>query len=102
MNDEPPQRVIDAEERARFRELLSQTSLGTADVEKIYARLRHYMSALPERWVSMPIAELERLLGLYRDRRETWNETHDAAVEYVLTEVDYEPSQHDLAQLDKM
>jgi len=91
-----PPRVIAAEERARFRELLDLSSLGAPDVKEAIAQGKRCTSALPDRWVSMPVEELIRLLGLYRDRRETWGETHTEAVAHVLTEVDYEPSQTDL------
>jgi hypothetical protein len=89
-----PPRVVEAEQRAHFRELLSRSSLGDPEAQAAIARSRRQSTTLPDRW--MRKADLPALLGLYRDRRETWGEDHDTAVTHVLGEVDYEPDQDDL------
>lgn len=97
--DVPP-RVLAAEDRARFRELLAASSIcsicqHTDQAEReAMAAARRWLAALPDRW--MDVDDLPRLLGVYRDRRESWGEDHDTAVAYTLTEADYEPSQPDL------
>lgn len=90
----PPSRVAAAEQRAHFRELLANSSLGDPEAQKAIARFRRQTAALPDQW--MRKADLPALLGLYRERRDTWGEDHDTAVACVLSEVDYEPSQDDL------
>lgn len=95
MADLPP-RVVAAEQRAHFRELLANSSLGDPEAQAAIARCRRQSAALPDQW--MRKADLPAMLGVYQDRRETWGEDHNTAVAYVLSEVDYEPSQDDLSE----
>lgn len=94
MADDLPLRVKAAEERARFRELLDASSLGTSDVKAHVEHSRRLSAALPDRWVTLREKDLIGLFDMYHDLREI--EGHDDALQRVLTEVDFEPSRGDL------
>jgi hypothetical protein len=92
-NDLPP-RVKAAEDRARFRDLLGASSLGTPDAKAHIEHFRRMSAVLPDRWVTLREKDLIGLFEMYRDLREI--ESHDDALQRVLTEVDFEPSRGDL------
>lgn len=94
--DRPPPRVQAAEDRLRFRDMLSKSSLGEADVVAAVEQFRREREALPDRWVSLRRVDFIGLIELYRERREVHNEDHDDALDYLLAEVDFEPNQDDL------
>jgi hypothetical protein len=96
MTADLPPRVAAAEVRARIEKVLDASPLGAPHIQAQVEGLQRYTEALPDRWTQLSEPELIDLLGLYRDRRETWCEDHETAVAYVLTEVDFEPSQGDL------
>jgi len=52
--------------------------------------------ALPDRWISLRRVDFVNLLEVYRQRREVHREDHEAALERVLAEVEYEPNQGDV------
>lgn len=93
---DPSPRIQAAEQRSALRRSLEASSLGDPEVRAAIARHRQYVQALPDRWVR--VADLPRLLSLYRDRREIWGESHAVATAHVLVEADYEPDQADLDQ----
>lgn len=92
--DALPPRVKAAEDRARFREMLGASSLGTPDEQAHIAHSRLRSAALPDRWVTLREKDLIGLFEMYRDLREI--EGHDDALQRVLIEVDFDPSQSDL------
>lgn len=77
--DALPPRVKVAEDRVRVRDIA-------------HSRLRS--AALPDRWATLREKDLIGLFEMYRDLREI--EGHDDALQRVLIEVDFEPSQGDL------
>jgi hypothetical protein len=98
MVDNLPPRVQAAETQAQFRARMDASSLGVPEVKAVIEQFWRWNEALPDRWASLRFTDLVDLLGLYRDHRETWGHDHLTAVAYVLTEVDFEPSQDDLGQ----
>jgi hypothetical protein len=94
MTADLPPRVAAAEDRARFREMLDASGLGSPGAKSLIAYSRYRSAALPDRWVTLREKDLIALFEMYRDLREI--EGHDDALQRVLLEVDFEPSQSDL------
>lgn len=66
------------------------------DLAVLIERGRWRDRALPDRWVSLRRVDLIGLFEEYRDRRGQHGEDHEAALEHVLAEVDFEPNQGDV------
>lgn len=95
-NQDDSSRIIKAEQRSRAKELLDRCSLGSSNARKHIERSRAHSAADSERWIR--VADLPRLLEIYREQRENWKEDHYGAVAYVLSEVDFTPDQHDIGE----